>query len=88
MADLDPITPLDDHELDLIRWLAIYTIATQMDATPEAVAAALDQFAAEGRSVLRWTATDAYLEVAGHPLVHCARDWLHFMAHRPNPAMN
>ncbi len=79
---------LDEAERDLMLYLGIRVVASQLHADPRSCADALDVFAERGESQLEWTATDAWLRVAGKVIVHAARDWLHWMAHRPDPTLN
>jgi hypothetical protein len=74
--------PLDEAEKSLLLWLAIRTIASQFDSDDATAAAALDQFADEGRSLMRWDDENAWLSVAEKSIVHARRDWLYFHSHR------
>jgi len=72
---------LDDAEKDLLNWLTMRNVVQQTGCTWQDAADALDKFAAEGRAIYRGDAFDAYVEIAGHTLVHAERDWLAFYAH-------
>ncbi len=92
-TDVHP--PLDDRERSLMCWLAIRTICAQTGEGEQAIADVLDEFAADGLVAIYRNGTDAYLcvrdgEGEDHVIVHCERDWLSWMAHRPTgaPAMN
>jgi len=63
---------LDEAERDLMLYLGIRVVASQLHADPRSCADALDVFAERGESQLEWTASD----------------WLHWMAHRPDPTLN
>lgn len=72
---------LDQAEKDLLAWLTVHTVVEQTGCTWEDAAAALAEFADEGQAVMRGDGLDAYVEIAGHTLIHCERDWLAFNAH-------
>ena len=72
---------LDDKEKGLLAWLTVRNVVEQTGCSWEDAAAALAKFADEGRAILRGDGLDAYVEIAGHTLVHCKRDWLSFHAH-------
>jgi hypothetical protein len=71
---------LTDPEWSLLLYLTIRTIAEQTGATEDSTADALDELAGRGEVLLRGDVFDAYVNVHGRDLVHCARDWLSFMA--------
>ena len=73
--------PLDDAEKDLLAWLTVRNVVQQTGCSWEDAAAALGKFAEEGRAIMRGDGLDAYVEIAGHTLIHCERDWLAFHAH-------
>ena len=72
---------LDDAERDLLCWLTVRSVIEQTGCTWEAATAALERFTEEGRASFRGDAFDVYVEIAGHTLIHCERDWLAFHAH-------
>jgi len=72
---------LDQAEKDLLAWLTVNNVVEQTGCTWETAAAALADFAEQGRATLRGDALDVYVEVAGHTMIHCERDWLAFHAH-------
>ena len=72
---------LDQAEKDLLAWLTVRNVVQQTGCTWETAAAALEMFTEEGRAILRGDGLDAYVEIAGHTLIHAERDWLAFHAH-------
>ena len=80
--------PLTTAEKDLLLVLAVLTVATQSGADAATVAEALDQLAAEGRSILRVDDQDAFVVVADHVIVHADRTWLAVNQHRAGWAAN
>jgi hypothetical protein len=79
---------LTDAERLLLLYLGIRTVAAQAGCTPEDAAAALDHFAAQGRSFITGDRFDVYLEVAGHVIVHAERVWLRAMSQSGNARNN
>lgn len=75
--------PLTDDERSLMNRLAIVVVARETRCTADTAANVLDQHAAEGNVLLRGDAYNAYLDVCGKTIVHCARDWLAFHAEHP-----
>lgn len=85
--------PLDDRERDLLAYLAIRTICAQTGDSEQAIADVLDEMTGDGLVSIYRNSSDAYLTVrdgAGQDrvIVHAQRAWLHFAAHRADPAMN
>jgi hypothetical protein len=72
--------PLVELEVLLMSRLAAYSVAFQTGASPEDATNALGEIAAQGEAEIQWDATDAFLLVAGHVLIHCSRDWLAYNA--------
>ena len=72
---------LDDAERDLLAWLTVRNVVQQTGCTWETAVAVLDKFTEEGRAIMRGDGLDAYVEIAGHTLIHCDRAWLAFHAH-------
>jgi hypothetical protein len=72
--------PLIDAERDLLAFLTIRTISSQLGCTDELAAEALDDMAGRGEVFYRGNFFDAYVTVRGRDLVHCTREWLSFMA--------
>jgi hypothetical protein len=79
---------LDDLERGLLLRLAIRNLATQTGADEQTAADALDHFTERGEVTIEGDGRDVYLKVKGHTHIHAARDWLYYMAHRPDPALN
>lgn len=73
--------PLDEDEKAFMCALLVVSISEQTGVDKETVRAALGDIAETGKAVLRWDAVNAYLVVAGKPLIHCERDWLAWHAH-------
>lgn len=73
--------PLDDAEKDLLAWLTVRNVVEQAGCTWETAVAVLEKFTEEGRAIMRGDGLDAYVEIAGHTLIHCEREWLAFHAH-------
>jgi hypothetical protein len=72
--------PLVELETLLMCRLAAYSVAFQTGASEDDATDALGEIAERGEAEIRWDATDAFLLVAGHVLIHCARDWLAYNA--------
>jgi hypothetical protein len=72
---------LDDAEKSLLAWLTINNVVQQTGCSWETAVAALEKFTEQGRAIMRGDGLDAYVEIAGHTLVHAERDWLAFHAH-------
>jgi len=72
---------LDDAEKSLLAWLTVDNVVQQTGCSWQDAADALDQFAEEGRAIMRGDGLDVYVEIAGHTLIHAERDWLAFHAH-------
>ncbi len=62
--------PLDDAEKSLLCWLTVNNVVQQTGCSWKTAADALDKFVDEGRVFFRGDAFDAYVEVAGHTLIH------------------
>ena len=79
-ASGDP-SRLTDGERSLLMRLAIENLCRQFPgATREDAAAALDHFAAEGKSHIVGDQHDVYLVVNDQVHIHCERDWLRWAA--------
>jgi hypothetical protein len=75
---------LDDAEKSLLCRLAIAVVASQSGTDEQTAADALDTFTERGEALFRANGYDAFLIVAGNPLIHAERDWLAFEAHAPD----
>jgi hypothetical protein len=79
-ASGDP-SRLTDRERSLLMRLAIENLCRQFPgATREDAAAALDHFAAEGKSHIVGDQHDVYVVVNDQVHIHAARDWLRWAA--------
>ena len=72
---------LDDAEKSLLAWLTINNAVQQTGCSGETAVAALEKFTEEGQAIMRGDGLDAYVEIAGHTLIHSEREWLAFHAH-------
>jgi hypothetical protein len=73
---------LTDRERALLFRLAIDNLCRQFPgATEQDAAAALDHFAALGKSHITGDQRDVYLVVNDHVHIHAERDWLRSAAH-------
>ena len=73
--------PLTDPERSLLCYLSVQTIVEQTGFEWKAVARALGDCAERGEVIMCGDAVDVRLEVCGHVLVHCSREWLSWHAH-------
>jgi len=73
--------PLDDAEKDLLNWLTMREVVNATGCSFQTAADVLDQLVEESGAFYRADHFDAYVEIAGHTLVHAERDWLAFYAH-------
>jgi hypothetical protein len=73
---------LTDRERSLLMWLAIDNLCRQFPGcTEQDAAAALDHFAALGKSYIVGDRLDVYVVVNDQVHIHAARDWLRWAAH-------
>jgi hypothetical protein len=72
---------LTDPERDLLAYLAVQTIVEQTDYEWKTVCRTLGDCAERGEVVIHGDAVDVRLELRGHVLVHCSREWLSWHAH-------
>jgi hypothetical protein len=73
---VDGIPWLTNRERDFLAHLTALSIARQVPHSYAAVAEALDQLAGEGQVSLRADDDNVWVLIAGHSVVHAARDWL------------
>ena len=78
----DGIPWLTNRERDFLGHLTALSIARQVPHTYAAVAEALDELAGEGLVTLRADDDNVWVLIAGHSVVHAARDWLEWAAAR------
>lgn len=71
-----PIPWLTERQRSLLCWLAIRTVVDQTGCTEQTAADALDWAAERGEIVLLGDDRNAWVLVAGMPLVHSTRGWL------------
>jgi hypothetical protein len=80
---------LDDDERRLLMRLTIENLCRQFEGcTPELAAACLDHFSERGEVTIEGDQRDVYVKVVDHVHIHAERDWLYYMAHRPDPGLN
>jgi hypothetical protein len=72
--------PLVELEVLLMSRLAAYSVAFQTGASADDTTDALAEVAERGEAEIQWDATDAFLLVGGHVIVHASRDWLAYTA--------
>jgi hypothetical protein len=72
--------PLVEPEVFMMCRLAAHSVAYQIGVSPDDVTNTLAEIAEQGEAEIHWDATDAFLLVAGHVIIHCARDWLAYNA--------
>jgi hypothetical protein len=68
--------------------LAIENLCQQFGCDAQTAADALDHFTERGEVTIEGEGIDVYVKVKGHVHIHAERDWLHHMAHRPDPGLN
>ena len=79
-AEGDP-SLLTDRERSLLLRLAVHNLCRQFPGcTEQDAAAALDHFAAEGKSHIVGDQRDVYVVVNDQVHIHAARDWLRWAA--------
>jgi hypothetical protein len=79
MAD-DGIPWLTNREREFLAHLTALSIARQVPHSYAAVVEALDGLAGEGLVTLRADDDNVWVLIAGHSVVHAARDWLAWAA--------
>jgi hypothetical protein len=72
--------PLVEPETLLMCRLAAHSVAFQTGVSPDDASNALGEIAERGEVGIQWDATDAFLIVAGHVLIHASREWLAYNA--------
>ena len=71
---------MTDAEKGLLAWLAVRTVAIQTGASARKPPPNALETSPRRRAELRGDSHDAYVVVAGHPLVHITREALAFYA--------
>jgi hypothetical protein len=74
---------LTDDERDLMRQLAIWSVAEQAGVSAQQANDALDDFNRRVGLILEGDAHDAYMKSGehGHVIIHVTREWLAYWAH-------
>lgn len=78
--------PMTDDERELMKQLAVWTIAEQTGASDKAAADWLDDLIDREGMTLEYDVRDAYIKTIAHDrvIVHATREWLAFFAAHPD----